>query len=320
MSQSRNYRIVVADDDGQVGRRLTDFLKEKNFDAVQCPNGEDLKKILREPSWVPHFILADLVLPGCNAIELCGLVKQIPHLASNDTKVLVISAHNSVANIKDCLKAGASDYILKPFKFDDMVSRLIFHIQKKRQLPEAEREDPGKLSGGDLYMHLLEIVMKEATGSKKLQDTLYNLVKMLAITLKAVRCNIVETSEDRMTGFIMASSDDRSATGIKIDLSRYPEIHHVMNTEKPVVIENLDSDPVLAEIKKSFVNISFNSMMVCPLKKRGQFYGVMAARMDKSVAGFTDRDIRFAQLMAHVISLTISSDLPLPLELRTPAA
>jgi DNA-binding response OmpR family regulator len=319
MSQSRNYRVIVADDDGQVGRRLTDFLKEKNFDAKQCSNGEDLKKMLREPEWVPHFILADLVLPGCNAIELCGLSKSIPHLSANETKVLVISAHNSLQNIKDCLKAGAADYILKPFKFEDMIQRLIFHIQKKRMLPEAEREDTGRLQGGDLYLHLLEIVLKEATTSRKLSDTLFNLTKMMAITLKAVRCNIVQTSEDRLTGTIQASSDDRAATGIKIDLSRYPEIHHVMNTEKPVVIENMESDPVLAEIKKLFKNVSFNSMMVCPLKKRGEFYGIMAARMDKSAGGFTDRDIRFAQLMAHVISLTISADLPLPIELRTPA-
>lgn len=319
MSSSRNYRVIVADDDGQVGRRLTDFLKEKNFDAVQISNGDDLKKLLNNPDWVPHFVMADLVLPGCNALELCGLVKQIPHLSANDTKVMVMSAHNSLTNIKDSLKAGAADYVLKPFKFEDMIQRLIFHIQKKRIVPEPEREDAGRLQGGDLYMHLLEIVLKEATTPRKLSDTLFNLVKMLALTLKAVRCNIVMTSEDRLSGYIQASSDDRAATGIKIDLSRYPEIHHVMNTEKPVVIENLDSDPVLAEIKKSFKNVSFNSMMVCPLKKRGEFYGVMVARMDKSAGGFTDRDIRFAQLMAQIVSLTISSDLPLPLELRKPA-
>lgn len=319
MSQSRNYKVIVADDDGQVGRRLTDFLKEKNFDARQCSNGEDLKKMLREPDWVPNFILADLVLPGCNAIELCGLAKQIPHLSANETKVLVISAHNSLQNIKDCLKAGASDYVLKPFKFEDMIQRLIFHIQKKRIVTDAEREDAGRLQGGDLYLHLLEIVLKEATMNRKLSDTLFNLTKMMAITLKAVRCNIVETSDDRLSGIILASNDDRGATGIKIDLSRYPEIHHVMNTEKPVVIENLDSDPVLAEIKKSFKNISFNSMMVCPIKKRGEFYGIMAARMDKSAGGFSDRDIRFAQLMAYVISMAISADLPMPLELRNPA-
>lgn len=316
---SKNYRIVVADDDGQLSRRLSDFLKEKNFDIKMVNNGRELITLLKEPQWVPHFVVSDLMLPDCNAIELCGLLRNLPHTKDANVRVLVTSGHNSAQNVKDSLKAGASDYVVKPFKFEDMLSRLIFHIQKKRTIVEAEKEDSSQLAGGDLYLHLMEIVLKEATAQRKLSETLFNLTKMLAITLKAVRCNIVETSEDRQAGLIMASSDDRAAKGIKIDLNRYPEIIHVMNTEKVVVIENLDYDPVLAEIKKNFKNISFNSMMVCPLRKRGNFYGVLAARMDKSVEGFTDRDIRFAQMMANVASLVISADLPIPLELQRPA-
>lgn len=322
MSQtsSKNFRVIVADDDGQLSRRLSDFLKDKNFDVKMVNHGKEVKAILKETDWIPHFIISDLMLPDANAIDLCtNVIKAHPHLVNADIKVIVTSGHNSVQNVKDSIKSGASDYVIKPFKFEDMLSRLIFHIQNKRQVVEAEKEDQSKLSGGDLYLHLLEIVLKEATQFRKLHDTLYNLTKMMGITLKAVRCNVVQCYDDRQTGIVVASSDDRAAKGIKLDLNRYPEILHVMNTEKVVVIENLDYDPNLAEIKKLFKNISFNSMIVLPIKKRGQFYGVLAARMDKSYAGFTDRDIRFAQLIANVISLVISSDLPIPLELQTPA-
>jgi len=316
---SRNYRVLIADDDGQLSRRCMDFLKEKNFDAKVVATGRELRNLLLDASWIPHFILSDLVLPDCNAIELCSLVKNTPHLYDANTRVLVTSGHNSLQNVKDSLKAGAADYIVKPFKFDDLVTRLIFHIQKKRVIVDAEKEDTGKLTGYHLYLHLLEIVLKEATSSRRTHDVLFNVTKMLGITLKAVRCNIVETSDDRQSGMIMASSDDRTARGIKIDLNRYPEIIHVMNTEKPVVIESLDYDPVLAEIKKNFKNIQFNSMIVCPLKKRGELYGIIAARMDKTAGGFQDRDIRFAQMVAAVASLVISADLPLPLEHQTAA-
>lgn len=319
-ASSKNYRVIIADDDGQLSRRLSDFFKEKNFDAKLVSNGKELKSILKDPAWIPHFIITDLMLPDGNAIEICNMTNTLAHLKDSGIKVLVTSGHNSLQNVKDCMKAGASDYVIKPFKFDDMLSRIVFHIQNRRHIVDADSEDKNALKGGDLYLHLLEIVLKEAVQYKKFQDTLFNLTKMLAITLKAVRCNIVECSEDRQVGWVKASSDDRSVQGIQLDLNRYPEIIHVMNTEKVVVIENLDYDPALAEIKKSFKNISFNSIIVCPLKKRGQFYGVIAARMDKSYAGFNDRDIRFAQMLACVVSLAISGNLPVPLELQRESA
>ncbi len=315
----KNYRVIVADDDGHHSRRLADFLKEKNFDVRVAGSGKELKELLRDHTWVPHFIVVDLMLGDGNVIDICKSMKAHPLPNYAAIKTLIYSSHNSLQNVQQCLKAGASDYVIKPFKFEDMLARLIFQIQNKRQVAEPEAVEKTTSHDGGFYLHLVGLILKEAAQFKKLDETLFNLTKMLAITLKAVRCNIVECGEDRQTGYVKASSDDRAAKGIELDLNRYPEIIHVMNTESVVVIENLDYDPTLAEIKKLFKNISFNSIMVCPLKKRGRFYGVISVRMDKSHGGFKDDDIRFAQLLAHVVSLTISSDLPLPIELQTPA-
>lgn len=318
-SSSKNYRVIVADDDGQLLRRLGDFLKEKGFEVRMINNGKELKTLLKEATFIPHFIISDLMLPDANAISLTEYLKTLPHTKDANIRLFVTSGHNNAQNVKDCLKSGAADYVVKPFKFEDMLSRLVFQIQNKRVVVDADKEDKAKLQGGDLYLHLMELVLKESVSFKKSSDTLFNVTKMLAITLRAVRCSVIECSEDRQEGFVLASSDDRSARGIKLDLNRYPEVLHVLNTEKPVVIENLDYDPILSEIKQHFKSISFNSIIVCPVKKRGAMFGVMSTRMDASYKGFNDRDIRFAQLVANVVSLIISSDLPLPLELQKPA-
>src|SRR5687768_15647822 len=105
---SKNYRIVVADDDGQLSRRFTDYLKEKNFDARAVSSGAELKALIKDPSWVPHFILMDLMLPQCTASEALSLLKTLLHTKDADVRVLVTSGHNSLQNVKDCMRSGAA--------------------------------------------------------------------------------------------------------------------------------------------------------------------------------------------------------------------
>ncbi len=314
--QKTSFKVLVADDDGQMRRRMTDFLKEKGFEVVDVTNGKEAREKLID--FTPHFIIIDLMLPDGNAIDIMNHVKSQPHLKDREIKVIVTSGHNNTQNVKECLKNGAADYVIKPFKFEDMLSRIVFHIQKKRPVLDTENASEKK-TGAEFYLHLIDMVLREASSGKRPQEIYFNLTKMLALTLKAVRCNILECKEDRQTGFVQASSDDRTVTSIQVDLNRYPEVLHVMNTEKVVVIEDLDYDPNLAKIREMVKTIRFDSMIVCPIKKDGEFYGVLSARMAKSDAGISDHDIRFGQVVAYVAGLVLSAQRPLPLELKRPA-
>jgi DNA-binding response OmpR family regulator len=313
-AEKSSFKVLIADDDGQTRRRLSDFLKEKGFEVTDCEDGNQVKRRLVE--WKPHFVIIDLMLPEGNAMDIMSFMKTNDVLKDLNIRTLVTSGHNSAQNVRDSLKAGASDYIIKPFKFDDMLSRLVFHIQKKRKIDEAIGAKADKTSGAEFYLHLIDMVLREANSGKRTQDVCYNLTKMLALTLKAVRCSIIECYDDRQTGFVQASSDDKAVQSIKIDLNRYPEVLHVMNTEKVVVIEDLDYDPMLAKIRDLVKTIRFDAMIVCPIKRDGKFYGVVSARMKKLENGFTDHDIRFAQVIAYVMGLVISADRPMPIEMR----
>ncbi len=311
-----DYTVLIGDDDLQISRRFADFLQERGFTVKLTQNIEEIKKTIIE--WNPRFVMYDLMMPECNAIQLMNFINSNDELRKRKMKVLVTSRHNNVTNVKECLRAGASDYIIKPFKFEDVFARLIFHAQKKRKVVAVDKEDKTRLEGGDLYLHLFAFVLKEANSLKPFSEVLFNMTKMLAMTLKAVRCSVIECHENRLDGWVRASSDDVKINAFPLDLNRYPEVVHVMNTEEPVVIENLDKDPSLAEIKKNFQKISFNSIVVCPVYKRGQFYGVLSTRMATS-DNFSDNEIRFAQLMSNIVSLVISSQFPRPLELQEPA-
>jgi len=311
-----NFRVLIADDDGVFGRILADFLREKGFGVMIAAEGKAARKMLKE--YRPHFLLADLTLMDGNAFELLKFINTDPDVKAMDVKTFVISVHTNPENIRALLKAGACDFVLRPFKNDDLLTRLIFQIQNKREITAPQAKSEQKADGADLYLQLMEIVLQEAVQARSMQDILFKLVKMVSLTLKAVRCSVIEVADNRIDGFVMASSDDRGARGIRLDLNRYPEVMHVVNTEKAVVIENIDDNPQLAAIRNMFKNISFNSMLVCPLFQRGQIYGVLSARMDKTASKFNERDLRFAQLVTQVGSLVLSSDLSMPHEFFAP--
>lgn len=311
-----DYKILIIDKDGQTSRRICDYLIENGFEADHVQTGEagiEAIKIFK-----PRFVVCDLMLPDMNATEILDYAKKHPDICKRDIKFLITSSHNSPQNVKECIKKGACDYIIKPIKPETLLPRLIFQAQQKRAIVEEEKTSVQTLAGGDLYNHLLSLVLKEAISRKSDHEVLFSMAKMLALALKAVRCSIIECLDDRVTGYVRVSHDNISLNELKIDLDKYPEVLDVMNKEQIVIIENLDSDPTLVEMKKNIKSISFNSMIVCPIYKRGYFYGVISARMGTSQI-FSENHIRFTMMLAQVVSLILSAQIPLPLEMKRPA-
>ncbi len=311
-----DYRILMIDKDGQMSRRICDYMEANGFETKNVQTAVEGIEALKV--FKPRFVVCDLMLTDMTAVEFLDYIQSHNEFKKRDIKVLVTSSHNNVQNVKECIKKGACDYIIKPLKAETLLPRIIYQAQKKRKIIEEEAPALKKLIGGDLYNHLLSLVLKEAVSKKSDHEVLFNMTKMLAMTLKAVRCSLIECNDDRMTGFVRVSHDNISITELKIDLERYPEVLDVVNKEEVVVIENLDTDPTLAEMKKNLKSISFNSMIVCPVYRRGNFYGVISARMGDSQT-FSENHIRFAMMLSQIVSLILSSQIPLPIELRTAA-
>ena len=312
-----DYKILIIDKDGQSSKRICDYLIENGFEAKFSQTAEEGIETIK--MFTPRFVVCDLMLPDMTAVDVMAYVKSHSDLSKRDIKFMITSSHNNVQNVRECIKAGADDYIIKPIKPETLLPRLIFQAQQKRNVKATQdKATMQSLQGGDLYNHMLSLVLKEAISKKSDHEILFNMSKMLALALKAVRCSFIECMDDRLTGYVRVSHDNIEMSNFKIDLERYPEVLDVMNKEEIVVIENLDNDPTLAEMKKNLKSISFNSMIVCPIYRRGNFYGVISARMGTS-QNFTENQIRFAMMLSHIVSLILSAQIPLPIEMKDAA-
>ncbi|MGE3975210.1 MAG: response regulator [Bdellovibrionales bacterium] len=300
-------KVMIADRETLVARRIAEFLTENGFECQVINSGKQVKNVVA--NWIPDFILIDLLMPECPATELLSLIKQHPILSKSGVRVLVSSSHNSPANVKRVFAAGAVDYVVKPYKVEDIFNRLVFHMQAKRIVAQpAKEEAPRQIQqGSDLQLHLMELVLSEATEVRDPKERLFNITQMLAITMKAVRASVIRCDMHTLKGDVIASSDDVRVKKITIDLARYPEVTHAVNTEKTVIIENIDFNPELAKMKKTVKTIAFNSIVVAPIFINGEVFGAVSARMDSKAKKFADQDIRFCQLIANVASLVLNS-------------
>ncbi len=151
-----NATILIVEDEAKMRRLLELNLADDGFQTVSAGDAETGLKLLQNGP--VDLVLTDLKLPGMNGLDFLAAVKRFQAALP----VVVMTAFGSVETAVEAMKAGASDYVLKPFSLDEM--RMVVHkeldvqrlrienrslreaLQQRHQHPQhrgAEREDAG---------------------------------------------------------------------------------------------------------------------------------------------------------------------------------
>lgn len=109
-----NMSIMVVDDELVVRESLYHWFRREGYDAQTASSGDDALKKLEKQSFDTLFV--DMKMPGMSGFELLEKVKE----SYPDTAVVIITAFGSIDSAVKAMKAGASDYLLKPFKPDHL--------------------------------------------------------------------------------------------------------------------------------------------------------------------------------------------------------
>ena len=110
----RNHRVLVVDDDPRNRNLLAKILKEDAYDVWTADDGETAIEMMGEESF--EIILTDLVMPGVDGLELLEHVRA----HSPRTLVIVVTGFGTVKTAVAAMRAGAYDYITKPFSIDEI--------------------------------------------------------------------------------------------------------------------------------------------------------------------------------------------------------
>ncbi|MCB9667613.1 MAG: sigma-54-dependent Fis family transcriptional regulator [Myxococcales bacterium] len=123
-------RVLVVDDEENLRLVLRTLLSKEGYDVETAASAE--QALDRIETFGPDFVLADVRMPGMSGLELCRELKARSSVAT----VIVMSAYGSVDLAIEAMKAGAYDYVAKPFKQDEVLIAL--HKAEERETLRRE--------------------------------------------------------------------------------------------------------------------------------------------------------------------------------------
>ncbi len=113
--------MVLLIDDGPGFRAIVQpLLKRKGYRVVQATDGAAGVAKFKEEK--PDIVLLDLSMPGMDGIEACQRLRRTE--GGETVPILIITVRSQIATVSDCLNAGATDYLLKPFEPEDFLARI----------------------------------------------------------------------------------------------------------------------------------------------------------------------------------------------------
>ncbi|MFC1494263.1 sigma-54-dependent transcriptional regulator [Thermodesulfobacteriota bacterium] len=111
-------KVLIVDDEAVVRNGISRALEEKNMLTVTAPGGSKALDILKEHSF--DLMLLDIKMPDMDGLSILKKVKSLyPRL-----NVIMITGYPTIETAINCIKLGAVDYLMKPFRLDDLEASL----------------------------------------------------------------------------------------------------------------------------------------------------------------------------------------------------
>lgn len=124
--------ILIAEDDNDINQMISELLSLNGYRYVQAFSGTEA--LLHVKSHPPVAVILDLMLPGMAGEEVLSRIKE----ESPETAVIVASAKESLDIRITLLKAGADDYLVKPFDTEELIARLGAVLRRSRRQEQAK--------------------------------------------------------------------------------------------------------------------------------------------------------------------------------------
>jgi DNA-binding response OmpR family regulator len=126
-------KILIVDDDVNIGNLVSRFLRKKNYQIEYAPNGKMATEIF--VNFKPDLVILDINLPDTLGYSLCTEMQN-----SSDVFVLMLTSRNDLEDKKKGFVTGADDYITKPFDLEELEFRVQAILKRKRKIKSSVEE------------------------------------------------------------------------------------------------------------------------------------------------------------------------------------
>ncbi|MCH8986863.1 response regulator, partial [Patescibacteria group bacterium] len=201
-------RVLIAEDDRPSRRLLEATLTQWGYEVLSTADGTEAWQVLQQDDR-PSLVVLDLEMPGLDGIEVCRKVREISD--SQLPYIIILSAWEGKKDITDGLRAGADDYVTKPFDSDELRAR----IQVGARVVELQEALTGRL--------------------RELEDAISRIKQLHGLLPICASCKKIRDDQgywNQIEGYISSHSDAEFSHSICPDCTKtlYPEIYEKINS------------------------------------------------------------------------------------------
>lgn len=162
------FKILVIDDEIQIRKLLEITLVSEEYEVILAENGLDGVRLVASRN--PDLIMLDLGLPDINGqLVLQQLREWFSH------PIMILSVKSDENEIVKALDNGANDYLIKPFRTQELLARVRSHLRNK-----TEEFNQSIIENNHFSIDLVSRVVKKNGDEIKLTQTEFNLLAILA--------------------------------------------------------------------------------------------------------------------------------------------
>lgn len=118
----KDQLILCVDDNLDIRDLITLILEEEGYDLISSSEGDAALTLINERK--PALILLDVMMPGISGLDVLRTLRSHSDLSINQTPVIMITAKSQSSDIDEALGAGATSYIVKPFRPEALIEKV----------------------------------------------------------------------------------------------------------------------------------------------------------------------------------------------------
>lgn len=127
-------KIMLIDDDASLQNLIEQIVSKEGYEFCGATNGEEGLEMLRAER--PDFLILDVMLPDINGFEICQKIRE----EGRKVPILFLSAKGDIVDKSIGFKAGADDYLVKPFLAEELLLRIQAHLRRGHRAQQENAE------------------------------------------------------------------------------------------------------------------------------------------------------------------------------------
>jgi two-component system sensor histidine kinase/response regulator len=281
MTENKKAKILIVDDNPANLHLASINIKKMGYEIITSGDGKNALEMIEIEN--PDLILLDIMMPGMDGYEVAEKLKSNPQFS--ETPIIFLTALKHTESLVRGFKAGAVDYITKPFNKEELTARVKNHIDLKLLKDKLkkhleEKDDLFRVTIHDMknpiqgILGLTEILQMPDTGLEKSEingiydsidkaakqslHILNDLLDSHAVESGEIKIKIEDVNPETMLKEVQKSNiDTANAKNIDIVLESMPEstIVNIDLSKAKRAIDNLISNAIKYSPKKSKVVI-----------------------------------------------------------------